>query len=876
MTPTTTRLSPVGPHLVIAPAEAEPALASALAGLDGVPDAVVVLAAAADAAPVLRAGLADLTALAAARDARCLILAASGLGAAGPDGTRPAQAVARAAGFPVIAPDDVVTVDPTGALALGDGGAWWLAVPGEEPVRAGSTWPPTVPGHAAEAARPEEPSESSEPEQPSESSEPSEPSEPETVVLPAVPERDEPDETVVRPGVFAGSEAPSATDEAPEPQPQPQPQPLAPAAPEPLAAAIAPATPVRAASGAAGMFGGADPDSPDFGILGGTRVPIDRPTAATPPVTPPPAAPAPAPVRWLGETPDEIAALAAVRAGQHVLGYGMPPYGTRYLAEFVALVKKADPDPEGLVLTAPWAEPDQLCALAAALAELFGQDVRAAVGLPVRTEDGEFAAVHVDHTGTPTWRPGLVELLASPGRRRVVPSAWRRLPGLAPLGPAVHRAPVTGWVVEAVPAGYWLRPETPAGTPWPRELLVEPHRPALVVGDAHGATDPEVWERLRPLLDALPPTGTPAAYGLRVYGEHPEVLARARAAAAGHGLVWLGPVDESDESEGFAESEEFEEGDDEAEEQTAEAEPVPVPVPAVPQAPEPEPQPEPEPEPEPVVAAPAPAPAPPAAPPAVPAAPAPPAPPALPVPTRSGGGDRSGLKDLLGPRYHLLASKTELLASRLPALRSTTQDDLKPDLVAIALYHADTSEPASRAELVAAARSGVAGPYTPLLTCLGSGLRRLPSHYGAVMLAAPAETVPLDRYLPGEVLVEPGPVAAVAACDLELDGAVEFGIWSTTGRRTNVFGGADAEPEVVFPPGASFVVLDLIAPEDDGPIRVLLREVSPGEGPGPRDERARERLSSWFERRDMLEAEDRRRLPDGGARFHLAPGAPLR
>ncbi|MBW5481959.1 hypothetical protein GPJ59_08710 [Streptomyces bambusae] len=230
--------------------------------------------------------------------------------------------------------------------------------------------------------------------------------------------------------------------------------------------------------------------------------------------------------------------------------------------------------------------------------------------------------------------------------------------------------------------------------------------------------------------------------------------------------------------------------------------------------------------------------------------------------------------------------------SRLPSLRSTLQDDLKPDMVAIAVYLADTPDPVSRAGLVAAARAAGPGPFTPLLRSLGSGLRRLPGHYGAVMLAAPAEEVPLDRYLPGSLLAEPAPVAALPACDAELEGSVEFGIWSTTGRRTSVFAGPDDEPEVVFPPGTAFSVLALRPPDgDEGPIRVLLREISPAEaraaGLGTtsagapddrfreRDEQARSRLTAWFERRDMLEPQDRRPLPHA-TRYHLSPGAARR
>lgn len=144
--PTGSRLWPVGPHLVIAPEEAEAALTAALGGLDPLPDAVLVLAAAPDAAPVLRRALRELVDLAAGRGAVRLVLAASGLAAAGPDGRRPVEEVAAAARFPVIAPDGMVTVDPDGSLQVAPPGTWWLSEPGVPSRRLGPAWPPEVPG----------------------------------------------------------------------------------------------------------------------------------------------------------------------------------------------------------------------------------------------------------------------------------------------------------------------------------------------------------------------------------------------------------------------------------------------------------------------------------------------------------------------------------------------------------------------------------------------------------------------------------------------------------------------------------------------------------------------------------------------------------
>lgn len=99
---------------------------------------------------------------------------------------------------------------------------------------------------------------------------------------------------------------------------------------------------------------------------------------------------------------------------------------------------------------------------------------------------------------------------------------------------------------------------------------------------------------------------------------------------------------------------------------------------------------------------------------------------------------------------------------------------------------------------------------------------------------------------------------------------------------------------MVFPPGTAFSVPALRPPDDEGQIRVLLREISPAEAAAAdygtasadgsagapddrfkeRDGQARTRLTAWFERRDMLAPEDRPALPNT-ARYHLSPGAAL-
>ncbi|WP_037707368.1 hypothetical protein [Streptomyces griseus] len=736
---------PVGPHLVISSAETAAALAPVLDRLPPLSGTLLVLAAAPDAAPLLRRTLPDLVLLARERGATRLLLAASGLAAPGPDGVRPVRAVATAADFTVIAPDGVASVEPDGTLRLAEPGTWWLAEPGEEPYELGPDWPP----EAAEAMGPE-------------------------------------------------AVGPEAAEDVEEPLPPP-----------------APPVPVVAVSrGGAHGFGPAAPEERKEGartVPGGT---------------------------WLGALPEAVEPLIGVTPDTYLLGVGSPGRPALSPAELLSRVPEAAADARHLLLAAPWADPSDLVAMAAALADGLDRTVRVAIGLPVRTAD-DHATTFLDGRGAPTWQPLLLELAASPAHHRVVPSAWLRPSGPVERAPALYAcADPEGWVVELVPAGLWLRPADRQPDAAPRTRCPDPARPALIVGDGEHPLPPELLHALPGVLATLPDLGATEPYGLLFHGAEPDED-RARSWAAELGLHWLGSTSASPPQQ----------------------EQAPVQAPVQEQAPVQAPVQEQEAEPAPATPAPAPS--------ALPAAPG----------GLSGPDDRAALRELLGEKYHILAGKAELLASRLPSLRSLAQDGLKADLVAIALYQADAPDLGSRAGLAEAARAAGPVPFTPLLRCLDSGLRRLPGHYGAVMLAAPAEGVPLDRYAQGSVLVEPAAVAAVPACDAELEGAVEFGIWSTTGRRTSVFLGTDDEPEVVFPPGTAFSVLALHLSEDDTtPIRVLLREISPAEtDPADdrfrrRDEQARTRLTEWFERRDMLEPHDRRPLPDA-SRFHVAPGA---
>ncbi|MFJ6618738.1 hypothetical protein ACIQOW_14320 [Kitasatospora sp. NPDC091335] len=796
-------LRALGPHYVIAPPGAEAdGLAEALAPVRAEPRALLLLAAAADAAPVLLASLDELAGAARERGAEVLVLAASGLAALGPDGRRPAELLARRCGLTVVAPDAVVSVEPDGTLPAVDG-TWWRCRPGGGAEPLGGRWPAAA------------------------------------TVTPLRGGAHWITETV------AGPVRPAVLDRAVAP-------------PDGLLLIL---------GGPAGPLPSAVQLANAAALLQDTTGRRERLTVS---------APWAAPVELI-----ELAAVLAASLGQEVRAAIGVPVGAAGASGFGA--RHVQPAPDG----------------------------------------GE------------GWEPYLTELVARPSERTVTAVGWRTRPDLPAAPGTARYPAFPGWELEAVAAGLWLRPAgasdrgprlrrpDPAqpvlvvgapGRPVPETLWDHlgavlgsvppgPARLALAVAGALDIGSAAVG-RFCARLYGLDWVGPEAAGGAVGVGAEPlpEVAVKAEAEVVVAAAVVPEPVPEpesgpvavpdpdldfgpvpvpvpepavtvSTSGGTFAEEapEEAVEGTILAPEAAAEKpvaeEPAPEapavasapePEPAPEPAPEPEPEPGPEPEPEPEPAAPA------VTPPVVePAEPAEPATPAA---------DRAALVTQLGSAYQRLARRAEDVATRLPALRARTEEtDPRPELVAVLLHHGDSSPLADRAELLAAARSDAPGRYGPYLRCLAAGLRRLPSHYGGVLVAGPAEACDLAAYAPGTVLSERAPLTGLAApgADLGEGVGIEFAIWSVGGRRSSAFGEPGDQPTVIFAPGTEFEVVEVEPADPDGgrPARVLLHEIG-GVRPGP------DRLRTWLARRDAVAPADRTR-PADPSRYVLALGAGL-
>ena len=381
-----------------------------------------------------------------------------------------------------------------------------------------------------------------------------------------------------------------------------------------------------------------------------------------------------------------------------------------------------------------------------------------------------------------------------------------------------------GWTAESIADGIWLRPADPPPDPAEQPDVRHVLGPKLLLGRAGHPIPDAAWECVPPLARRLRTDARRPALLLPM-AETAAYAAVGRVLCRIHGLEWLGFP--ATIEAGTAET---------VPDRPMGARPTDAP-PTDAQAPAP----------------------------AAPAVPVLPVPPVLPAPPRPSAprlgnasstlrplgtlapaarfvrfpvsrtagcsaADRDLLRESLGPEYVRLAARADHVVTRLPALRSAPREEVRPELVAVLLHHTDAGKPADGRTLAAAARAGTADPVTAAyLACLAAGLRRLPSHHGMVLLGAyPAEGA-LQAFTAGMALHEPAAIRALSAHDVRLDAPAEFAIWSTMGRRTHLFDHVDEEPEVVFPPGTGFRVLEVAPSSDpaDGPHRVLLREADP-------------------------------------------------
>ncbi|GLY86794.1 hypothetical protein [Actinoallomurus iriomotensis] len=194
---------------------------------------------------------------------------------------------------------------------------------------------------------------------------------------------------------------------------------------------------------------------------------------------------------------------------------------------------------------------------------------------------------------------------------------------------------------------------------------------------------------------------------------------------------------------------------------------------------------------------------------------------------RSTEAERAEFRTLAQPVWERHSASVNRAMTRMPALRGVQVDAARTDLVAVHIHLSGGEDELGQGD------GGVPAGYT---ACLSSGLCRLPSYRGVVVRGGLPEGG-LERFMPGSVVREAGPVSALPigiAAGLSA-AAGGYVIWSATGRRVRPLLGSTpgaASDEVVFPPGVAFRVLDVRA-AGPAPV-VLMTEVTGG---GPVDER---------------------------------------
>ena len=187
--------------------------------------------------------------------------------------------------------------------------------------------------------------------------------------------------------------------------------------------------------------------------------------------------------------------------------------------------------------------------------------------------------------------------------------------------------------------------------------------------------------------------------------------------------------------------------------------------------------------------------------------------------------ERDAVRRALGERYGVHAATV----CRLLAQRPDAEEDpaafeaMVTDLTALLACVSQDEE-----MVVDTLRMGRLGRLRPYVACIVSGLNRLPVHNGVASVWGQSGPTGPRRYRTGDVLVEHGLLDAVANPSMRVEGAIEYVLWSVTGRRVEV---ADrvavaTEERVVFPPGTPFRVLAVVEAEGDHPMQVMLQEMA--------------------------------------------------
>ena len=166
------------------------------------------------------------------------------------------------------------------------------------------------------------------------------------------------------------------------------------------------------------------------------------------------------------------------------------------------------------------------------VADLLGRAVHVRTGLPLCAPAGQRAVVTIDQKGLPRWRTFARELWHAPRNGAPRPVDWvNPCPDVldTPAGAATFTLG-SGWVLEVVQAGLWIRPEhltDPAD--WIRGLPVDVNRCAIIIGAPNAPELPPPGHAMADVLEKLPVDARKRAYLAVPRGAAPNVFILATA-----------------------------------------------------------------------------------------------------------------------------------------------------------------------------------------------------------------------------------------------------------------------------------------------------------------------------------------------------------
>jgi hypothetical protein len=191
--------------------------------------------------------------------------------------------------------------------------------------------------------------------------------------------------------------------------------------------------------------------------------------------------------------------------------------------------------------------------------------------------------------------------------------------------------------------------------------------------------------------------------------------------------------------------------------------------------------------------------------------------------------ERAWLRKTLSHEFGVMANSIARVLSEHPGFQgalSRSSAEVLTDAVAVRLYLSEQG-----VAIDEALRTATVGPHVPFARCVVAGLSRLPSHRGATIFTTTPTDAQWELYKEKRLFTEWGFANSLIEPCSSQEGEVDVLMWSMTARRTKLLEPDDdrTEDRVLFIPGTSFKVLDMVAPTTGVRGQILLRELASSE-----------------------------------------------